>query len=403
MLATNAPTTVPFLTGSLRPCNVRSNPRRGEMMTEKVRLEVLTTPSIGDGVRRQIEKTIETNRTRFDFIMKQVPHMESAIETLQNGRGDLLAMSAHQWKDLAHKGLTVVGVLPRREPTWVLVSEDKPEYLKSKAIVVCDHILLRRQMRRLRADLRLMSSEDFANFIAKGEAYAALEPEDRTHWLEELRQDEVLDGYIVSRGVHAELKFKARRHTLGLQRENPERTHFVPPPLHGFTLLVARNGFPSESVQVMCDNGAFISHRMEVAFLASIPEELHGITGIFVEQRKISAILREANRSNDEQTLDGVLNIDKRVKDPSPRLEMRIETLNHHGTVTAGAERVCPVEESHMGMVNVLKEFQNLLDMMLSEHEEIPRQHIGLDEEFSMARPPLLNLEVDHSDSSEEE
>ena len=56
-----------------------------------------------------------------------------------------------------------------------------------------------------------------------------------------------------------------------------------------------------------------------------------------------------------------------------------------------------------MGMVNVLKEFQNLLDMMLSEHEEIPRQHIGLDEEFSMARPPLLNLEVDHSDSSEEE
>jgi hypothetical protein len=142
---------------------------------------------------------------------------------------------------------------------------------------------------------------------------------------------------------------------------------------------------------------------MEVAFLASIPEELHGITGIFVEQRKISAILREANRSNDEQTLDGVLNIDKRVKDPSPRLEMRIETLNHHGTVTAGAERVCPVEESHMGMVNVLKEFQNLLDMMLSEHEEIPRQHIGLDEEFSMARPPLLNLEVDHSDSSEEE
>ena len=182
-------------------------------MSEKVRLEVLTTPSIGDGVRRQIEKTIETNRTRFDFIMKQVPHMESAIETLQNGRGDLLAMSAHQWKDLGHKGLVVVGVLPRREPTWVLVSEDKPEYLKSKAIVVCDHILLRRQMRRLRADLRLMSSEDFANFIAKGEAYAALEPEDRTHWLEELRQDEVLDGYIVSRGMHAELKFKARRHT----------------------------------------------------------------------------------------------------------------------------------------------------------------------------------------------
>ena len=47
-----------------------------------------------------------------------------------------------------------------------------------------------------------------------------------------------------------------------------------------------------------------------------------------------------------------------------------METLNHSGTVTAGAERVCPVEESHMGMVNVLREFHILLDMMLNEHPE---------------------------------
>ena len=109
-------------------------------MTEKVRLEVLTTPSNRDGVRRQIEKTIETNRNKFDFIMKQVPHMESAIEALKDGHGDFLAMSAHQWKNLSHDGLSIIGVLPRREPTWVLVSEDKPEYLQSKAVVVCDHM-----------------------------------------------------------------------------------------------------------------------------------------------------------------------------------------------------------------------------------------------------------------------
>ena len=82
---------------------------------------------------------------------------------------------------------------------------------------------------------------------------------------------------------------------------------------------------------------------------------------------------------------------------------MRIETLNHQGTVTAAAERVCPVEESHMGMVNVLKEFQILLDTMQSEHEEIPRVHAGLSEEFGHARGPLLNLNEVHSDSLEEE
>jgi hypothetical protein len=97
------------------------------------------------------------------------------------------------------------------------------------------------------------------------------------------------------------------------------------------------------------------------------------------------------------------LDIEKNIKTPGPRLEMRIETLNHYGTVTAGAERVCPVEESHMGMVNVLKEFQNLLDMMQMGHDEIPRQHTGLSEEFSMARPGMLDLSTIHSVSSEEE
>ena len=71
--------------------------------------------------------------------------------------------------------------------------------------------------------------------------------------------------------------------------------------------------------------------------------------------------------------------------------------------MTAGAERVCPVQESHMGMVNVLKEFQNLLDMMQTEHEELPQQPRGLAEDFSLARPALLDLHTIHSDSAEEE
>ena len=67
MLDTYHPTGVSFLTRSLRPCNVRSYPRRGDAVTEKVRLEVLTTASQRDGVRLQIERCIEQNRNQFDF------------------------------------------------------------------------------------------------------------------------------------------------------------------------------------------------------------------------------------------------------------------------------------------------------------------------------------------------
>jgi hypothetical protein len=77
--------------------------------------------------------------------------------------------------------------------------------------------------------------------------------------------------------------------------------------------------------------------------------------------------------------------------------------LNYEGTVSASVERICTIEESHMGMVNVLKEFEILLDTMQSEHEEMVRKYPGLPDEFSLSRPALLNLEHIQASSSEEE
>ena len=388
-------------------------------MTEKVRLEVLTTASQRDGVRLQIERCIEQNRNHFDFKLSQIPHIEAAIAALKQGTGDLVAMSALNWREHDVEGLSIVGILPRREPTWVLVSDDKPEYLISKARVVCDHELLRRQMRRLRNDLELVTSKQFASLIGKDEQFANLDEEDRIHWIEECRQDGLLEGYIVARGEHAALKFKARRHTLGLQRENPERTHFVPPPLYGFTLLVARTGFPSATVAPMVDTGAILSHRIEAALLDALSKHLHGIIGIFVEQRKFKTVLKEAQRRGDDFTNEVFLD-SQRAKSQSgpskwkqsvprkevpttPRIEIKVETLNAEGTVSASVERICTVEESHMGMVNVLKEFEILLETMQMEHEEMVRKFPGLPDEYNLPRPALLNLETHQASSSEEE
>ncbi len=394
-------------------------------MSERIRLEVLTTASRNDGVRLQIERSIETNRKDFDFKLSQLPHIESAIEALKSGTGDLMAMSALDWREQDVEGLSIVSVLPRREPTWVLVSDDKPEYLYEKALIVCDNELLRRQMRRLRSDLNVLTSEQFAKHIGKLDAYLNLEDEERVHWIEECRQDDLLEGFVVSRGEHSALKFKARRHTLGLQRENPERTHFVPPPLYGFTLLVSRADFPPSKVPPMTDSGAYLSHRIEGALLDSLPEKLHPIIGIHVEQRKFKTILKEAQRSLDgDFTNDSLLDsnevqgkrrgekltgtekwersVPKKGTSTSPRLEMKIETLNYLGTVSASVERICTIEESHMGMVNVLKEFEVLLETMEAEHKEMVRTFPGLPDEYNMPKPALLDLHSVQSSSEEE-
>ena len=203
-------------------------------MENSERLEVLTTPSRRDGVRLQLEQTIQQMGKEMDLRMRQVPHVESAIETLKDGNCDLIALSAFDWRNFDTTGLSIVGVLPRREPTWVLVSDDKPEYLIGQPVIVCDHPLLHRQFLRVRFDSVILTSEEFAESIEKLEEYNLLLADERVPWLEELRKEGQLDGYIVNRGEHQALPFKARRHTLGLQRDNPERSRFVPPPLHGF-------------------------------------------------------------------------------------------------------------------------------------------------------------------------
>ncbi len=106
-------------------------------MEEKPRLEVLTTPSNYDGVRLQVENLIVKNRDSFNFKMTELPHMKVAIESLKSGTADMLAMSIEQWKSLDVEGLKISAFLPRREPTWVLVGDDKPEYLPLNATVIC--------------------------------------------------------------------------------------------------------------------------------------------------------------------------------------------------------------------------------------------------------------------------
>ena len=124
------------------------------------RLVFLSTSSHGDGVRQQIEKVLEQRSKTFDAILRQAPTIEDALSLLSDGVGDLVAMSPLDWNQLQNENVAIVGLLSRREPTWVLVSDDKPEYLVKNARIVCHHPLLQRQMLRLRQDLDLVTKTE---------------------------------------------------------------------------------------------------------------------------------------------------------------------------------------------------------------------------------------------------
>ncbi|MGB1587454.1 MAG: hypothetical protein ACPHJD_01420 [Poseidonia sp.] len=360
------------------------------------RLVILTTSTRDDGVRLHIERTVETQGQRRDLRLKQLPHMETALEALRDGHGDLVAMSAFDWEQHDVEGLIIAGVLPRKEPTWVLVAEDKPEYLKQGAIVMCDHELVRRQMMRMRNDLTLMTMRETLAHIGAIDAFESLPEDERWPWFEQQMMEGHIDGFIVPRAVHAGHRMKSRRHTLGLQRDQSEneRERFVPPPLHGFTLLVGREGFPRATLKEMVDSTAELAYRLETAMLESLDPSLHPITGIFVEQRKMTTFLKKAQEEGDETLMLSLVDPNKKkgVYKSGPRVEMLIETLNPRGTVTASAERIVLPENSHIGMVNLLREFMELLTVMTTAHEGSKRTIHGMPPGFNDPSPRLMDL-----------
>ena len=108
--------------------------------------------------------------------------------------------------------------------TWVLVADDKPEYLPYKGTIVCEKELIKRQLLRMRADLEVFSLAEIA--IRQNRDIEAIEgqPAEELELLETLRVNGEIDGYVISRGKFSQIRTRVRRHTLGMQRENQLRS-----------------------------------------------------------------------------------------------------------------------------------------------------------------------------------
>lgn len=384
-------------------------------MEEKPRLEVLTTPSNYDGVRLQVENLIVKNRDSFNFKMTELPHMEVAIESLKSGTADMLAMSIEQWKSLDVEGLKISAFLPRREPTWVLVGDDKPEYLPLNATVICPKKLIKRQLIRMRPDLLVYDLREFLELEKLSWDSEVVDDGGGLELLEKLRNDGLIDGYVISRGQFSQIKSRVRRHTLGMQREKPsqefERSTFISPPLEGFTVLVSREGFPISVVKNLNDTAAETCYTVENAIFESLSDELKEICGIFVEQKKLSTILKQYVKLIDDSYAlkigeNYLIPSKKKTRDlrtkwnPSrniiqgPRICIYFELLSKNSNVSLELVRIEPILENRYdrGKNVLIQEIKFLVELLQQDHDELKRLINGLPEEYRLARSGLLEL-----------
>lgn len=343
-------------------------------MSGENRFEILLAPEIGDGVNTHVQKFVDSSPDELELIIKPVPHVETALKLLIDGHADIVPVSGEWWYNNRSRDFSSALVLPRREPTRVLVGEDKPEYIPKNGIIVADCEVLKRQMLRLRSDIQVKLPSDFED-----------PPEDvfeRVEWLENLRDNGDIDGFITTRILHSTLKSKPRRHTLGMQRKDDARSRFIPIPLEGYTILLTRKDFPASRFSKVIDMGAALAFRLELTVLDSIEENMRDKIGLIIEQRKVRAIMQDVgnrgksigseNPLKEWKTFSGS-ETHQGPKDSDPRIDVILETISSDGTVTTSVERIFPIDESHSGIQNLVVNWQQIIKIARETPQEEKR------------------------------
>ncbi|MDP6640089.1 MAG: hypothetical protein QGH90_01070 [Candidatus Poseidoniaceae archaeon] len=338
-------------------------------MSEIDALQVFCDPSLGDGAKAAVA---DWSKRKGKVEILKTTDLVNASEQLLAGEGDLLACSAEWILKNPISGLTMVGTLPRKEPTLVMVSDDKLEYLPKGAIIVTDVELCQRQLIRARADLDIHTVAEIVEKndlqLPKGNSNI-----DLAKWLEDLRERNIIDGFVISRSLFSASNIKSRRHTLGLQRGEAARQRFLPPPWQGYTLLFARPGFPTDLIQEDLDYPSLLSFQLESRILRDIDAEILPFIGIHTSLRQIGTVLRELDNEDDLHLSDGLIDSYGKPLNTKPRVELMIELLNRDGSVSISVERVAPEENASEEAVRLLLTFNDLLEISTMEHEASPR------------------------------
>ena len=295
-----------------------------------------------------------------DYEISNVDEFLSGCTQLDGGEIDLLiAPSDLVWEErstLANKGLAIISAIQRNHPFHVLVSNDNPEHLKADAIVLCDSILIQRQLMRRRG--KVPRRIDLRNFSDYG---LNLNEAEDLRRAEKMITGGEIDGFVIPRGSYSMAGLNERRHALLPDAEEMAGTRFVPIPFADLMLVVARQGFPEHSIRDWTQDEAMNTWRVSKMVLERTPSIFHNQIGIHYRQRQVGAMLEEAEKVKDLFVLETLIDPEGEVDD-LVRYEIIIETLNTDGTRTTGIERVGPVDKLEVDIHFMMNDWNAILE-----------------------------------------
>ena len=181
----------------------------------RIQFGTLSIPSCP--VDKYMEKFLDSEESpELEIELKSCKNLSLALKKLENGELDLLALPAENLHgkqlEMYNANCEVLGARTPRTTNMILVSENKIQYQPKSAIILSDSKLVRRQLRRARKGLRVLS------VIAFAEIYNLdLEFDNELSnysWMEELRLNGDIDGYVIPRVIYSQIDINERRHSL---------------------------------------------------------------------------------------------------------------------------------------------------------------------------------------------
>lgn len=298
-----------------------------------------------------------------DIESRVVDGFSEALELLEEGELDMVALPATmlhgKQAEMLAAGCEVVGARAPRRPNLILVSENKITYQPKSAFILAEHKNVRRQLRRARRGLRVLGPV----------AYAAISeldgpPSDPlllTEWMEDLRQNGEIDGYITSRAIYDELEIGGRRHALLPDPKDRGGAHFLPLPYADLVILMARRRFPNSITEQIAEPEGNTSWWVQDQLISGLSEDMLERTAVLVRHRHVRSLMKQAEEHKDIALEQSCHDTEGEVLDDDVHVEIRLEVVSKDGHRSLGLDRLIGHAEYQYATISMLRDWEVLV------------------------------------------
>ena len=325
---------------------------------DELRLAFIDTPDCS--VSEQFDELDDEGLSVKDV---SVSDFEEAISMLSNGDVDLLAIPASilhgRQLEMLEAGCEVVGARTPRRPNLVLVSDDKLDYQPKSGIILAESVLVRRQLKRARGGLRILSPSAYASI--RNQECPEGDSLEIARWMESMRKLGEIDGYIASRAVYDSVGPTARRHALLPDPKDRGGTHFLPLPYADLVILLARKRFPSSISKRVSEPEGETCWHIQDQMISGLDSEMLERVGILVRHRQVRSLMKQAEEQRDITLEQACHDTEGEVTETEVHVEFRIELLSGNGRHTISLDRIIKYSEFRHATISAIRDWGTLL------------------------------------------